>query len=154
MSQRDGDTFYPHHPDTVPAGDYCVNTRYDTGGDVFYLVVDAQTPQQIAWGILNSIGNLTSWHIHPAIIPFIAQFIVSFIDKSFTLNEVSHDFKVLPIQKNFTVTSVIEDNVSMKPSDLTTSFKLVPIQHSFTLLNNVQTNFKITRVFDNTRSEI
>jgi hypothetical protein len=148
MSRRDGDTFYPHHPDTVPAGDYCVNNR---PGDTFYLVVDEMNIET-AWDILNEVLQATSWHIHPAIINYIAQFIIKWIDTEFKVNQATTNFKVCPVVTNFVVSAVIDDNVSIKESNIDMSFSIVPVKYTFTLKRSITSNFKIYRVMDNTRT--
>lgn len=148
MSLRDGDTFYPHHPTTVPAGDYCKNNR---AGDVWYLVVD-ETKWETAWDILNEVLQATSWHIHPALIPYIINFVVRDIQKSFKVQKITTNFAVCPIQTNFKVSRVIDDSVSLKEVNGDMSFSMKnEIQFDFTLRRPIQTNFKITRVISNTR---
>lgn len=147
MSLRDGDTFYPHHPTTVPAGDYCKNNR---AGDVWYLVVDEYL-QGVSWDILNEFLQGTSWHIHPALIPYIAQFIINELRGSYGMELLTTDFEVSPVGTNFTISQVIEEDVSLIPIDMDTLFSIVPIITTFTLIDDLTTNFKITRVISNTR---
>lgn len=150
MTLRSGDTIYPHHPDDVTTwvGDLPVNNR---PGDTWYLLVD-EISQGIAWDSITELLQGTSWHIHPAIIPYIIQFLIRELQTDFELSTIQTDFEVLPIQTNFPVTHVIDDNVSMKQSDIITSFQCVPVTYTFSLKNDIQTNFEITRVFDNTRT--
>jgi hypothetical protein len=149
MTFRDGDTFYPHHPDTVPAGDYCVNSR---PGDVWYLVVDEMN-QGVAWDILNELLQGTSWHIHPSIIEYIAQFILKqVIETDFEADILTTNFTVLPVDTSFQVASVLDDNVGVKELTGTTAFTVIPIHVAFTLREDIVTNFKITRVLDSTRT--
>ena len=154
MSLRDGDTFYPHHPDTVPAGDYCVNTRYDTGGDIFYLVVDAKDDLDTAWDILNALTQDTSWHIHPAIIPYIAMFMAYFIESSFTANKIQTNFEQdVLIDSNFIVSHVETDNINISDVQELDSFSIrEQMQSVYTLKSQIQQDFQIVGVFNNTRS--
>jgi len=57
-----GDTWYPHHPFPVPIGDRCKNTRYTTGGDIWFNVVD-DFDQDTSWDIINCTEQDTSWDI-------------------------------------------------------------------------------------------
>lgn len=148
MTLRDGDTFYPHHPDTVPAGDYCVNNR---PGDTFYLVVDEMNIET-AWDILTMLTQATSWHIHPAIINYIAQFLIDYIDYTYELKTVDTAISLCPVVTNFEIVEVLDDNVSLKSNLEPTSFSIVPPKYSFTLREPEVSNFKITRVLDNTRT--
>ena len=223
MSINLGDTWYPHHPDFTPLGDKCKNTRYTTGGDVWYQVVDDfdqdtswdilnewvqttawdilnsfdsntawdilndflqavswdvlndfdqstswdilnifdqdtswdiinETIIQTAWDLLNDFIQDTSWHIHPAAIPYIAQFLINKIRSEFGMERLISNFETSPVGTNFTISSVIEDNVSLKPIDIDTCFIIVPVGYSFTLTNDIVSNFKITRVLNNTRT--
>lgn len=149
MTFRDGDTVYPHHPDESPAGDFCVNNR---PGDVWYLVVDELDAQGIAWDILNELLQGTSWHIHPSTIPYIAQFIINELQVEFDVDTLTSSFEVSPLGTNFAISQVIEDDVSLLPIDIDTDFVIVPTTFSFTLTDDMTTNFKITRVIDNTRT--
>ena len=149
MTFRDGDTFYPHHPDTVPAGDYCVNNR---PGDTWYLVVDELTAQGIAWDILNELLQGTSWHIHPATIPYIAQFIINELRGDFDIDALTSEFDISPVGTNFAISQVIEDDVSLKPIDIDTLFVIEPTTFAFTLTDDLTSDFKITRVINNTRT--
>jgi hypothetical protein len=187
MSYNLGDTFYPHHPDGSPAGDLCKNTRYTTGGDVFYQVVDEWNQgtswdilntfvqntawdilndfdqdtswdilnawaQATAWDILNEWKQDTSWNIHPAIINYIAQFILKYIRRDFELRAITSDFALKQIKTNFGIAMTIDDNVSLTPFSGDMSFSIVPITTTFTLRNQLVSNFKITRTYDNTRT--
>ena len=223
MSINLGDTWYPHHPDYGPLGDICKNTRYTTGGNIWYQVVDdfdkdtswdilnewVQTTawdilndfdnntawdiindflqavswdvlntfvqstsfdiintfdrdtswdvinewiEQTAWDILNDFIQNTSWHIFPASIPYIAQFLINRIRSNFGMELLTSTFEVSPVGTNFTISRVIEDNVSLKPIDIDTSFIIVPVVYTFTLTDSITSNFKITRVLNNTRT--
>jgi hypothetical protein len=108
--------------------------------------------QATAWDILNDFDQDTSWHIHPAIINYIAQFIIKWIDTEFKIDQAKTDFKVCPVVSNFVVSSVIDDNVSIKESNISMSFSIVPAKYTFTLTRSLTSNFKIFRVMDNTRT--
>jgi len=150
MSHRDGDTIWPHDPDTTGLGDVPVNNR---PGDVWYLLVDEMDSVDIAWAILNSINYGTSWHIYPAIIPFIQQFLIKYIRAAFELKAgIQTNFAVCPIKTNFDVVSVLPSSISLQQHALTTSFKLNKIQTSFSLTGSIDSNFVITRVYNNTRT--
>jgi hypothetical protein len=149
MSLRDGDTAYPHHPTTVPAGDYCKNNR---AGDVWYLVVD-EDQYGTAWDILNEVLQATSWHIHPAILIYVAQFILKqYIETSFTIKEnIQTTFEVPSLKSTFKVAEVLDASVGVKNVITNQTFTIPQIQKSFTLREPIKTTFKITRVFNNTR---
>jgi len=187
MSYNLGDTFYPHHPNYSPLGDVCKNTRYLTGGDVFYQVVDAKEQdtswdilntleqstswdilnsldqdtswdilntlaQATAWDILNNIDQDTSWHIHPAIIEYIANFVLKFyIETKFDAGIIPTNFTACPVDSSFQVASVIDDNIGVKELTGQTAFNIEQILTGFTLRQSIPTNFKVTRVLDNTR---
>ena len=163
MSYNLGDTFYPHHPDFIPLGDKCKNTRYTVGGDVFYQVVDAleqdtswdilnTLAQATAWDILNNIDQDTSWHIHPAIIEYIANFVLKFyIETKFDAGIIPTNFTACPVDSSFQVASVIDDNIGVKELTGQTAFNIEQILTGFTLRQSIPTNFKVTRVLDNTR---
>jgi hypothetical protein len=149
MSLRDGDTLWNHHPNETYNGDIGVNNR---PGDVWYLVVD-ETKWETAWDILNEVLQATSWHIHPALIPYIINFVVRDIQKSFKVQKITTNFAVCPIQTSFKVSRVITDSVSLKEVNQDMSFSMKnEIQFNFTLRQPIQTNFKITRVFSDTRT--
>jgi hypothetical protein len=117
----------------------------DTAWDILNVFAQA-----IAWAILNEWSNDTSWHIHPAVINYIAQFLINQIRSQFEMSPLTSSFDVSPVGTNFTISSVIEDNVSLKPIDIDTCFVIVPVRYTFTLTNDMASNFKITRVLNNT----
>ena len=119
----------------------------DTAWDILNVFAQAT-----AWDLLNEWSNDTAWNIFPAVIPYIAQFLLRELDSSFALKDVTHGFSVCPIQTNFVVETVIDTNVSMKWSDIITSFKLVPVTYTFSLQHQIVSDFKITRVYNNTRT--
>jgi len=150
MTLRDGDTLYPHHPTTVPAGDYAVNSR---PGDVWYLVVD-EDQYGTAWDILNEFIQATSWHIHPATIEFIAQFVIKYIRTAYNVKNNITEFSVCPIDTGYEVATVLDDTITMKEYAGETAFFIKDLQTNFEMKHTLKTNFAITRVFDNTRSEL
>lgn len=150
MTLRSGDTIYPHHPTEVATwdGDLPVNNR---PGDVWYLLVDEDT-YETAWDILNELLKGTSWHIHPALVDYIANYILkAYIETSFDADIVSTNFTVCPVKTSYQVASVTSDNVGVKELTGMTAFTVLPVQTAFTLKRDIVINFKITRVIDNTR---
>ena len=104
--------------------------------------------QATAWDILNDAQQPFSWNIFEFNIPSIANFIIHELRSTYNLDVLTSTFKVCPIDTNFTVDSVISDNVSIKENNTDMSFTINQIQDTFTLKYEIQTNFKIFRVMD------
>ena len=118
----------------------------DTSWDILNTLAQAT-----AWDILNDPAQGTSWHIHPAIIDYIARFILKYIETEFSVDNLTTNFTVCPAETSFQVASVIDDNVGVKEITGLTAFNIKQISSDFTLRRSITTNFKITRVLDNTR---
>jgi hypothetical protein len=182
-----GDMWYPHEPYPVPVGDRCKNTRFTTGGDIWFDVIDDFTQdtswdilnewaqsiswdilnsfdqdtswdimnewvQDTSWDVLNDFAQGTSWHIHPAVIEYITQFVLKYVETNFSIsNPDVMSFVIKPTVSNFVISNVMDDNVNLLETNSLMTFEIRPVTTTFSLRHPLVSNFRITRVLDHTR---
>ena len=123
----------------------------DLTNDTSWDIINDET-QDFSWDIINELLTTTSWHIHPAIIEYIQQYLIKYLQTNFEVKKLTTGYEVKPITTNFNVTGEIDDSHTVKPL-IWGTFKINEIQTSFSIRESLISNFKACPVNDNTRRE-